>query len=273
MNYYFVIHDVHSFLQHNDWIGKQSETITADFRRLSPHDRIVYYCREDQVITGTFEIASKSGIIEYDKKWEGRHIVASIKPLNKAKPPYYVPANQMLQDIPEPLSLFPDRKLKGITLRGRTLVPITSSDFDQIDNYIKSYKPRQKLFKGPSNDAGLGEPRDYKVMNYAPTSEQGVVALFVGHMKALGFEKLEFIRQGFPDACAIQKSGLNYERKFIEFEYKSSGFRQHVNNPKHCNIRCDYVVCWEHNYLTCPVEVIEIRSRMEEIIRGQSPIS
>jgi hypothetical protein len=262
MNYYLVIHDVPSFQQHNDWIGKKSEVVTADFKRLSLRDKIVYYCREDQVITGTFRITSIPRIVKNDKEWKGPHIVVTIKPLIKSKPPYYVPVNQMLQEIPNPLSLFPDRKLQGIKLKGRTIVPITSSDFNQINTYIQSYKPKQRLFIGSSNDAGLGEPRDYGVMNYAPTSEQGVVALFVWHMKALGFKKLEFIRQGFPDACAIQKSGSNYERKFIEFEYKSSGFRQHVNNPKHCNIRCDYVVCWEHNYLTCPVEVIELKSKL-----------
>jgi hypothetical protein len=266
MNYYFVIHDVPSFLLHNNKIGKKSAKITAVFKKLNPGDKIVYYCKEDQVITGTFSVESKARIVENGMKWgDGPHIVVPLKPETKAKPPYYVPANQMLQEIPEPLSLFPHRKLEGIKLKGQTILKITSNDFNQINKYIPSYKP-QKLFQGPANDAGLGKPRDYKVMNYAPTSEQGVVALFIGHMKALGFENLEFIRQGFPDACAIKRSGSTYERKYIEFEYRSSGFRQHVNNPRHRNLRCDYVICWEHNYWTCPIDVIELKSKMEDII-------
>ena len=101
-------------------------------------------------------------------------------------------------------------------------------------------------------------------MNYAPTSEQGVVALFVHYMTKLGFEKLEFIRAGFPDACAIQRTGATFERKYIEFEYRSAAFRRHWRNSKHRNIRCDYVVCWEDDYFGCPVEVIELRTAIRD---------
>lgn len=269
MKYYLVIHDVYSFQQHDNWIGKKSKIITPDFKRLSRRDGLVYYCKGDQVITGTFRIKSSPRIVDNDEHWRGAHIVVSIEPVTKANPPFFVPMSQMLKELPEPLSRFPERKLIGITLRGRTLVEITSDDFNQINEYIKSYEPSQVLFQGRGNDAGLGKPRDYKVMNYAPTSEQGVVALFVGHMKALGFERLEFIRQGFPDACAIEKSGSTYVRKYIEFEYKSIQFRQHVNNPNHRDFQCDYVVCWEDNYPTCPIKVIELRKKMEEILMGE----
>ena len=271
MNYYLVVHDVPSFQQHEDWIGKAGKKAPADFAALQRGDGIVYYCKEDLVITGTFKVASAPRIVLDDEAWKGPHVVVTIKPVAKAEAPFYVPVRRMLEELPEPLSIFPNRKLSGIRLRGKTFVAITKQDFHAITKYVRTYKPKALPFRGKSNDAGLGEPRDFGVMYYAPTSEQGVVALFVGHMKALGFEKLEFIRQGFPDACAIKRTGTTYERKFIEFEYKSSGFRQHVNNPKHRDYRCDYVVCWEHNYPTCPVEVIELRSAMDRILGSGQP--
>lgn len=266
MNYYMVIHDVPSFVAHRDWIGRSAEAVPSDFKVLRQGDGIVYYCKTDSVITGTFRTASRPKIIAEDHAWGGGpYVTVRIRPVALAKPPFFVLVAEMLKELPVTLSVFPKRRIEGIKLKGRTLVKITNADFKAISRYIRQYRPRGGLFQGSSNEAGLGEPRDLGVMNYAPTSEQGVVALFVGHMKALGFEKLEFVRQGFPDACAIQKSGITYARKFIEFEYKSSGFRQHVNKPEHRDKRCDYVICWENDYPTCPVEVIELKSRLETI--------
>lgn len=267
-NYYLVVHDVPSFQQHEDWIGREAKSVPADFAALQAEDGIVYYCKEDLVITGTFRVKTKPKIVEDDGAWEGPHVVVTMEPVAKAEPPLYVPVKRILEELPEPLSIFPKRKLSGIKLRGKTFVALTKQDFQAITKYIKGYEHEDTLFKGASNDAGLGPPGNLGAMSFAPTSEQGVVALFVWHMKALGFEHLEFIRQGFPDACAIERTtaGTTYERKYIEFEYRSSGFRQHVSSPDHRNIRCDYVVCWEHNYLTCPVPVIELKSKMDEIM-------
>jgi hypothetical protein len=268
-NHWIAIHDVASFRERGDLIGQEARTVPAAFDVLQRGDGIVYYCKTDSVITGTFRVASRPRIVPGgDKSWRdaGPYVIVDIKSEALAKPPFYVPVADMLRELPAPLSIFPKRKIEGIKLKGRTFVRITEGDFSAITTFVRDYRPPDRPFQGPSNEAGLGEPRDFGVMNYAPTSEQGVVALFVGHMKALGFEKLEFVRQGFPDACAIQKSGVTYARKFIEFEYRSSGFMQHVSNPQHRNMRCDYVVCWEHDYLTCPVEVIELRSKMDEIL-------
>ncbi len=270
MNCYLLIHDVASFLQHGDWIGRKAKSIPRDFQGLSRGDGVVYYCKEDQVITGTFKVTSAVRMVTDDNAWPGPHAVVNIRPVAKAKPPYYVPMSQMLAQLEKPLSVFPRGKVEGIKLKGRTLIPITDRDFNRITKYVQSYEAPPPPFRGPRvNDAGLGEPGDFGVLNYAPTSEQGVVALFVGHMKALGFAKIEFIRQGFPDACVIQESEGAYNRKYVEFEYKASGFRQHVKNPKHREIRCDHVICWENDYRTCPVPVIELRTAMSEILRRQ----
>ena len=78
--------------------------------------------------------------------------------------------------------------------------------------------------------------------------------------------KIEFIRAGFPDACLIEKEGNLYNRKYVEFEFKATKFKEHVKNPKHRTINCDYVVCWENDYHTCPIEVIELKSEIANIM-------
>jgi len=108
---------------------------------------------------------------------------------------------------------------------------------------------------------------DLGILNYAPTSEQGVVVLFAHCMQQLpyNFIKMEFVRSGFPDACVLQKNGKTFSRKYVEFEFKSSGFRTHERNAKHRDIRCDYVVCWENDHPACQVPVIELRKELKTL--------
>ena len=49
----------------------------------------------------------------------------------------------------------------------------------------------------------------------------------------------------------------------IEFEYKSSHFKRH-GHLKRMNegIKCDMIVCWEHDWVECPegIEVLELKT-------------
>jgi hypothetical protein len=55
----------------------------------------------------------------------------------------------------------------------------------------------------------------------------------------------------------------------IEFEYESRNFLRHMHDPA----KCDIIVCWEHNWPECPLEVIELKKEIgrlrviEEIAR------
>ncbi len=259
MNFYLVIHDIKSFEEHPDWIGREGMRFLQEFSRLTPSDGIIYYCTGDCVITGTFRVRSAARVVDNDPKWMGQHVVVDIEPFAQAKWPY-VPFQEMLDSLPEPFSIFPERKLAGIKLKGKRLLSISERDFELASTFVKEYRPPEKpLFQGPVKDCKCGENGDYGVMKFAPTNEQGVVALFVHYMNRLGFDHLKFIRAGFPDACAITKSG---SEKYIEFEFLSSGFHQHIDNPEHRKVRCDYVVCWEDNFKTCQVERIELKSRL-----------
>lgn len=264
MGDYIVIHSVQAFEQHGDLIGVEAGKRAAKaFCRLKKGDRLIYYCTGDAVITGIFKAVSNPRQMDDDPQWKGSHWVVKIAPLVRPKGGSMISFNEVLKQGGS-LQAFPARKI-GPRFRGKTLLRISKRDLQAVAKYVRCYRPEATpvLFKGRSNDAGLGEPCDLQVMAYAPTSEQGVVALFVHHMRALGFRHLEFIRQGFPDACAIEESpGGTFSRKYIEFEFKASSFRQHEGSPTHREIRCDYVVCWTNDYLRCPVPVIELKSKL-----------
>jgi len=270
MKYWFIIHNLQAYSEHKDFIGREKKR-AKKIEQVNKGDKIVYYAMGDSVIVGTFDVVGQKQEWLDDKHWKGPHICMKIRPRKLAKPPIYIKIYDLLKEIEPPLSIFPDGRFKGIKFKDRTAVEITKKDFRSIEKYIESYKPSNSmLFKGKANDENLGEPMDLEVMNYAPTSEQGVVALFahfMGKIKGHQFVKIEFIRLGFPDACAIEREGNTYSRKYIEFEFKASKFREHIKRQEHNEIRCDYVVCWENDFPTCPVEVIELKS---EIFRAKA---
>jgi len=98
---------------------------------------------------------------------------------------------------------------------------------------------------------------------YEPVNEQGVIFLFAKYHKELGIEYIEGIQQGFPDAFGRRKIGkTEYEPVDIEFEFKSLDFKNHEHDPN----QCDIIVCWEHNWKECPIEVIELKSTLAELL-------
>ena len=108
-----------------------------------------------------------------------------------------------------------------------------------------------------------GEPIDFLGLRHAPLNEQGVVYLFGILSKRLGFI-IEAVRTDFPDCEGkrqIPGKRGRWERVAIEFEYKSSQFKEHGHNPD----ECDVIVCWEHDWRDCPIEVISLEDLMRKI--------
>jgi len=98
---------------------------------------------------------------------------------------------------------------------------------------------------------------------YEPVNEQGVIFLFAKYHKELGIEYIEGVQQGFPDAFGRRKIGkTEYEPVDIEFEFKSIDFKNHQHDPN----QCDIIVCWEHNWKECPLEVIELKTAAPEML-------
>ncbi|MGA2059178.1 MAG: hypothetical protein ABSG67_01760 [Thermoguttaceae bacterium] len=110
---------------------------------------------------------------------------------------------------------------------GSSTVPVAVSDEEDDDEI----------------DDMVGEPMELGVMRWTPTNEMGVVALFIEYRRELGFPIVEFIRPQFPDAAVFEQDGKRYVRRYIEFEYRSKGYKSHLTSSR----KCHYVVCWEHD--------------------------
>jgi len=104
----------------------------------------------------------------------------------------------------------------------------------------------------------FGEPIDFRGLRFAPISKQGVLYLFGLVSYELGF-LIESFRPEFPDCegkrCMdVEDNRWEYIR--IQFEYKSSDFQEFQSRKSECNI----VVCWKHDWDSCPIEVLELSS-------------
>jgi hypothetical protein len=105
---------------------------------------------------------------------------------------------------------------------------------------------------------------NFRGLQHAPISETGVVLLFGMVAKDLDF-RVEGVREGYPDCQAkrrvVSKKGEVWEPVLIEFEFLSRNFYKHCHDPA----GCDLIVCWEHNWPECPLEVLELRSRIDDL--------
>jgi len=113
--------------------------------------------------------------------------------------------------------------------------------------------------KPPETAPLVGPPINFRGLIYAPINENGVIFLFSKVAEDLGIT-IEGIQVKFPDAF-----GKRYEKDkgypiTIEFEYRSSDYERH-GHPKE---GCDLIVCWEHDWKECPIQVIELKS----LVRG-----
>ena len=114
-----------------------------------------------------------------------------------------------------------------------------------------SFKPR--MLEG---EPVYGPPLMHDVMCHAPTNEQGVILLFGAMAKELGFKVLR-TQTGFPDCEAMwQAEPGRWQRIRIEFEFESRNYLAHM----HPAGGCDLIVCWEHNWHNCPIQVLELKS-------------
>lgn len=110
----------------------------------------------------------------------------------------------------------------------------------------------------PSKDKSVvGDLINFRGLVYSPLNENGVVFLF-GRVADDLHMYIEEIKPGFPDCVARRFTGKGWERVLIEFEYASSNFKTHGHDPN----GCDIVICWEHDWKDCPLEVIELKTEI-----------
>jgi hypothetical protein len=108
-----------------------------------------------------------------------------------------------------------------------------------------------------------GRTLNFRAFLYAPTSEHDVVQLFGSVADELGFE-IVGNRSAFPDCEARRTRPGSREtlvRCLIEYEFASSDYRRH----KHPSTGCDLVVCWQHDWPECPIEVLELQTAIRKL--------
>jgi hypothetical protein len=157
---------------------------------------------------------------------------------------------------------------RNAQLRFREWVVENDPEFPYLDQLPGSDRPQipptsadrvDAPVAWPSQQGDLyGEFINFRSLQHAPVNEQGVVLLFGMVAHDLGFV-IERVQTGYPD-CEAKRlvKGGRYERVRVEFEFRSSNF----NHPPG---GCDLVVCWEHTWPDCPVEVLELRSAIKAL--------
>lgn len=110
--------------------------------------------------------------------------------------------------------------------------------------------------------APYGAVINFRGLHHAPTNEQGVVYLFGMVSRELGFN-IEALQSAFPDCEAKRLDPQRdlWHRARIEFEFKSSHFREHGHDAN----ECDFIVCWQDDWDDCPISVIELKKEIERL--------
>lgn len=110
-----------------------------------------------------------------------------------------------------------------------------------IYNWPEDERPRERLLK-----FGADLPREItQAISQGKLSDTELLA----------------IQATYADAKARRRTTKGWKDVWIEFEYRSSQFKIHKHDPK----ECDIIVCWEHDWKVCPIEVIELKSEIQKL--------
>lgn len=100
----------------------------------------------------------------------------------------------------------------------------------------------------------------------SPEYENEVMILFSHMLQHFNMRIIQFgVR--FPDAIVERKIDGKWQKQYIEFELRSSGFQTHLPD---CKKNEEYViVCWEDNWVhpkKSRFEIIELKTELEKIL-------
>lgn len=131
-----------------------------------------------------------------------------------------------------------------------------------LRDHLKQLNPPTENIPPPAVHR-KGRHLGFRAFAFAPTNESDVVAMFGAVANELGFEIVS-TRGPFPDCEARRKTKTRrptFRKCLIEFEFQSSDFRKH----RHPQDGCDLIVCWEHDWEECPLEVLELSSEINKL--------
>ncbi|MFC1993105.1 winged helix-turn-helix domain-containing protein [Chloroflexota bacterium] len=137
---------------------------------------------------------------------------------------------------------------------GKSKFGLREWNLEVIENEIESAAAEEALPATERKRSIVGDPLNFEGLIYGPLNENGVIFLFSKIHDKLGIN-IEAIQAGFPDAKGRRKTAKGWVDIWIEFEFKSSNFKIHRHDPA----ECDLIVCWEHDWKDCPIEVIALK--------------
>jgi hypothetical protein len=123
----------------------------------------------------------------------------------------------------------------------------------------KTIKPQ----KAPQKTRIMGEKILFRGLKYAPMNREGVIYLFGMIAIEMGF-LVKGIANEYPQADArrcIDIQNQRWEGIRIEFEYKSSDFKDQDHNEDDC----DMIICWHHDWDGCPLEILELKTIIKNL--------
>jgi hypothetical protein len=237
---------------------------------------------------------SKSVVRYHFGSWNEAIKAAGLEPIvstERATKANIIPETDLIQDLLKLYEEHGEVTERLITLNGRYSIRPYLKRWGSLDNALGvALEAKHRDHLEPSNDQNnvsqqridvetfqpksprkrkriyYGEPIDFRGLRFAPINEQGVVYLFGMISHELGF-LVESIRTEYPDCegkrCCDTRNNI-WERIKIEFEYKSSNFSKHL----HDDTECDLIVCWIHDWVECPIEVLELREAIKRLPRN-----
>lgn len=111
-------------------------------------------------------------------------------------------------------------------------------------------------------EQNINVPDDFRGLIYEPFSEQEVIVLFFMIQPYLRLELcFDEIRTDFPDCIAWRRTKKGWKTLRVEFEHLSHNFLEHGHDVS----KCDLIICWEHNWPNCPLEIIELKKEIKKI--------
>ncbi|HEY1936592.1 MAG TPA: hypothetical protein VGJ33_01500 [Candidatus Angelobacter sp.] len=166
-----------------------------------------------------------------------------------------------------PLLMLEFAKREGLEGEFKDVLDIIATHYQLARAKNRTSGPTKDMLLRPKIMVGepmYGEPLLDSPLTCAPINEMGVVFLFGGVARQLGFSVTR-IQTEFPDCEALRRVERDRcQRVRIEFEYESRNFLFHG----HSLTGCDLIVCWSHNWLDCPLEVIELKSLVGKLELG-----
>lgn len=109
----------------------------------------------------------------------------------------------------------------------------------------------------------IEKPFSFRGLTQPPVNKSGVIFIFGLIHGELGYSVSQFLA-GQPDAQGercVDRLNKRWEPIHIYFEYKSSDVQFEVRTTGVKEI----LVCWDHDWRSCPVEVLELRSVLQQL--------